>query len=270
MYDKDRPLRCFFAFAGYDSQALALERIKAAHPEFEYEIVGWSEIDKFAIQAHNALFPHAADKNYGDISAIDWSAVPDFDLFTMSSPCQDFSSAGRQRGGDEGSGTRSSLLWECTKAIELKRPKYVLFENVAAVASKKFVRGFNKWQERLNGFGYENFAQLLNSKDLGVPQNRPRLFMVSILHTDDEPTPTYIFPQPIKLKKRLIDVLERNVDEHYYLSDDRIRGMMKSTEKERDRGNGFGYKRIDLGGVSHTIETTMNRKTSTFIETDHV
>lgn len=110
-------IRVFTAFSGYDSQCLALERLKQNFPDFDYELVGWSEIDKYAIQAHNALFPQWADRNYGDISKIDWNEVPDFDLFTYSSPCQDFSNAGLQRGGEEGSGTRSSLLWECRRSF---------------------------------------------------------------------------------------------------------------------------------------------------------
>lgn len=88
-YNKEIPLRVFTAFSGYDSQCLALDRLKETFPEFEYELVGWSEIDKYAIQAHNALYPQWADRNYGDISKIDWNQVPDFDLFTYSSPCQD-------------------------------------------------------------------------------------------------------------------------------------------------------------------------------------
>lgn len=109
-YTKDNPLRCFFGFAGYDSQALAFNRLKEIDPEFDYTIVGWSEIDPYAIKAHNALFPEAADKNYGDICNINWDEVPDFDFMTYSSPCQDFSNAGKQAGGEKGSGTRSSLL----------------------------------------------------------------------------------------------------------------------------------------------------------------
>lgn len=103
-------LRVFTAFSSYDSQCLALDRLKANYPDFDYELVGWSEIDKYAIRAHNALHPQWADRNYGDISQIDWSQVPDFDLFTYPSPCQDFSNAGLQKGGEEGSGTRSSPL----------------------------------------------------------------------------------------------------------------------------------------------------------------
>ena len=86
-YKKNNPLRCFFAFEGYNSQGLALNRLKQNYPDFDWVCVGRSEIDKYAIQAADALFPEAKDKNHGDISKIDWNEVPDFDLFTMSSPC---------------------------------------------------------------------------------------------------------------------------------------------------------------------------------------
>ena len=89
-----KPIQIFTAFSGYDSQCMALDRIG-----LPYDLVGWSEIDKYAIAAHNAVYPQFAERNYGDISQIDWSQVPDFDLFTYSSPCQDFSVAGLQRGG---------------------------------------------------------------------------------------------------------------------------------------------------------------------------
>ena len=223
-------IRVFTSFSGYDSQCLALNRLAADNPQFSYELVGWSEIDRFAIQAHNALFPQWSDRNYGDISKIDWSQVPDFDLFTYSSPCQDFSNAGKQAGGEKGSGTRSSLLWECERAIAAKRPKYLLMENVAALVQSKFIRLFNRWQLTLESYGYKNFAQVLNAKHYGVPQNRERIFMVSIL---DE-SAHYEFPKPFPLTRRIKDVLETNVDERYYLKDARLEGLQTSTIKEKE------------------------------------
>lgn len=208
-------IRVFTAFSGYDSQCLALDRLAKAFPNFEYELVGWAEIDKYAIQAHKALYPQWADRNYGDISKVNWEEVPDFDLFTYSSPCQDFSSAGLQRGGTEGSGTRSSLLWECRRAILAKKPKYLLLENVAALVSQKFLPLFNKWQAELESYGYTNYAQVLNSKDYGVPQNRDRIFLVSI-HGEH---PKFYFPKSLPLENLLKDVLEEEVDEKYYISD---------------------------------------------------
>ena len=211
-YTKENPLRVFTAFSGYDSQCLALNRLG-----IDYDLVGWSEIDPAAIKAHNALFPQYEERNYGDISKIDWSQVPDFDLFTYSSPCTDFSNAGAQAGGEEGSGTRSSLLWECRKTILAKKPKYLLFENVKALVSEKFLYLFEKWCKELESYGYANYYQVLNSKDYGVPQSRERIFMVSILKTDDEPDPYYEFPRPVPLTKCVEDILEDNVPEKYYM-----------------------------------------------------
>lgn len=204
-------LRVFTAFSGYDSQCMALDRLG-----IDYELVGWSEIDKYAIMAHNAVYPQWAERNFGDISKIDWSQVADFDLFTYSSPCQDFSQAGKQAGGTQGSGTRSSLLWECERAIREKRPKYLVFENVAALISKKFIKLFIEWQLVLEGYGYSNFCKVMNAKDYGIPQNRERIFMVSILGEDAR----YTFPQPFKRKIELQDLLEPHVDGRYYIKDD--------------------------------------------------
>lgn len=205
-------IKVFTAFSGYDSQCLALNRLG-----IDYELVGWSEIDKYAIKAHDALFPQWAERNYGDISKVDWAQVPDFDLFTYSSPCQDFSQAGLQRGGVKGSGTRSSLLWECERAIIAKKPKYLLMENVAALVSQKFIKTFQQWMSLLDSYGYRNYAQVLNAKDYGVPQNRERIFLVSV-REDCEPE-QYYFPKAQKLTRLMKDVLEQNVDEKYYLSD---------------------------------------------------
>ena len=216
-----KQLKVFTAFSGYDSQCMALDRLG-----IDYDLVGWSEIDKYAIQAHNALYPQYAGRNYGDISKIDWAKVPDFDLFTYSFPCQDISAAGKQRGLAEGSGTRSSLLWECQKAIEAKHPKYMVMENVKALTQKKFLPYLNAWQDYLNGLGYSNFTKVLNAKDYGVPQNRERVFMVSVLAADE----MFYFPEPLKLETRLKDVLEGNVDEKYYLSDRMLKGFIKTSE----------------------------------------
>lgn len=194
-------LKVFTAFSGYDSQCMALDRMK-----INYELVGWSEIDKYAIMAHNAIYPQYKDRNFGDISKIDWENVPDFDLFTYSFPCTDISSAGQQKGLEEGSGTRSGLLWECKKAIELKRPKYLLMENVKALTQKKFLPYLHKWHSFLTEMGYTNFTQILNSKNFGVPQNRERVFMVSILGDA-----WFDFPKPFQSDKKLKDYMEKNI-----------------------------------------------------------
>ena len=220
-------LKVFTAFSGYDSQCMALDRLGIG-----YELVGWSEIDKYAIQAHNAVYPQYGERNYGDISKIDWANVPDFDLFTYSFPCQDISSTGKQGGLEEGSGTRSSLLWECRKAIEAKKPKYLLMENVKALTQKKFLPYLQKWMACLEGMGYSNHAKVLNAKDYGVPQNRERVFMVSVLGGGG-----YGFLKPFELKSRLSDVLEEDVDEKYYLSKKVIDTFIERNKINEDKGN---------------------------------
>lgn len=216
-------------------------------PNIDYELVGWSEIDKFAIKAHNALFLQWTDRNFGDISQIDWNQVPDFDLFTYSSPCQDFSNAGKMQGGEKGSGTRSSLLWECEKAIRAKMPKYLLFENVASILNKRNVHTFNSWLNVLSSIGYTNYWQILNAKDYGVPQSRKRVFCVSILNG----TQPYYFPKAQETDLRVKDILEDNVDESYYLSD-------KYLERFYKTGNvwkGMSGIVCDPEQLSHTITT---------------
>lgn len=224
-YTKDRSLRVFTAFSGYDSQCMALDRLKDAHPDFGYELVGWSEIDKQAITAHNLLFSQYADRNFGDISKIDWNEVPDFDLFTYSFPCTDLSVAGRQMGFTEGSGTRSALLWECRKAIDIKRPKYLLLENVKALVHKNNLPLFNKWLAELECFGYRNWWQVMNARDYGIPQNRERVFAVSVRKDCIGNYPYgYKFPKPRPLEKHLCDILQ-NEDEiaaNFYLREDEV------------------------------------------------
>lgn len=215
-------------FSGYDSQALALNRLG-----LPYDLAAWCEIDKHAITAHNALFPQWKDRNLGDVSQVDWaewhaSHPQPIDLLTYSSPCQDFSSAGLQRGGEEGSGTRSGLLWETERAVRELRPRHLVFENVGGLVSDKFIDLFNRWQARLNTYGYTNFQQLMNAKDYGVPQNRLRIFMVSILDCQR----AYYFPKPFKLERRLKDVLEQNVEERYYLKEEQVAKLVMSIDKK--------------------------------------
>ena len=234
-YNKDRPLKVATAFSGYDSQKMALERLHNAFPDFCFELVAWSEIDENAIAAHNAIFPEDKSKNLGDISKIDWAKAPDFDLFTYSFPCQDISAAGKQSGFEEGTGTRSSLLWECKKTIEAKKPRYLMMENVKALASAKFLPFLRQWQRWLHAQGYENFTQVLNACDYEVPQNRERVFMISILRTDNNPYPSYYFPKKLKLEKRIKHILEQNVDESYYLSQKALEYFCRAGQRFEDK-----------------------------------
>ena len=221
-YTKENPLRVVTLCSGYDSQLMAIRNLG-----IPYDCVGWSEIDKYAIMAHDAVFPEIADRNLGDMTKIDWSKVPDFDLLFYSTPCTDFSNAGKQAGGEEGSGTRSSILWFTRNAIIEKRPKYLVMENVKALTSEKFRPLFLKWCDELTGYGYTNFSQVLNAKDYGIPQNRERIFVVSILGDA-----WFTFPQPVELKLRLKDLLEDKVDKKYYLDQEKVEKFLETMPDE--------------------------------------
>lgn len=197
-YTTENPLKVFTTFSGYDSQCLALR--KAGIP---FDLIGWSEIEKRAITAHNALFPEYKDRNYGDICKIDWDNVPDFDLFTYSSPCQSFSIAGQRLGGEEGSGTKSSLLWECKKAIEIKKPKYLMLENVEMLVSQNFIHTFNKWVGFLASLGYTSYWKILNGNEYGIPQDRSRIFVVSVM----DPKTEFVFLKAKKLTSSVEDYM---------------------------------------------------------------
>lgn len=210
--------------SGYDSQLLALKRLKQKFPQFEYECIGWSDIDPNAIKAHNALFPELADKNLGDMTCIDWSKVEPFDLLTYSTPCQDVSLAGKRAGFEEGSETRSSIIWHTIDAIKVHHPKYLLGENVKGMVTGGNIGLYNKWKLLLESEGYSNFSRVLNAKDYGVPQNRERIFTISILGHDER----FYFPKPFKLETRLKDVLDDVVDPQFFLKGDRVKDVIKT------------------------------------------
>lgn len=218
-------IKVFTAFAGIDFQCQALDRLVKKYPTFNYDLVGWSEIDKYAIQIHNILYPQYKDRNFGDIQKIDWNKVPDFDCLTWSSPCQDWSLAGLQLGGAEGSGTRSSLIWCVKNAIKIKHPKYIVLENVKNLIGKTFRPYFDHWLQLLESYGYKNFWKVLNACDYGVPQSRERVFCVSILKTDSDPNPQFFFPKPIPLKECMADRLDKKgtVKEKYWLSEEAVK-----------------------------------------------
>ena len=264
-YNKERPLRVATLCSGYDSQCIAFERLKKNFPEFDYDLVFWSEFDpeskqqlekQPAVIAHNAIFPQWADRNLGDMTLIDWENVPDFDLVFGSTPCQSISQAGLQHGFVKDSGTRSSIIWNMHDCIRIKRPKYIVMENVAAILSGKFLPLLLLWCEEVEKMGYVNFMPpefetpwnggstrngTLNSKNYGVPQNRERWFMVSILRTEDEPDPKYYFPEPFPLDKRLKDVLEDKVDEKYYINDKLLDKIMSENAEVDDDDEQSSY-----------------------------
>ena len=170
-------LKVIELFAGVGSQTQALKK----EANIKHEVVAISEIDKYASRAYEIL--HGLVNNLGDIKKIERLPVADF--WTYSFPCTDISLAGRQKGFDKGSNTQSSLLWEVERLLNIANdndelPMYLLMENVKALVSKKFINDFEDWIKYLKSLGYKNFWKVLNAKDYGVPQNRERVFMISI------------------------------------------------------------------------------------------
>jgi len=182
--------------------------------------------------------------------------------------CQSISAAGLQHGFAEGSGTRSSIIWYVRDAVKEKRPKFLCLENVKAMVSRKFLPMFNLWQTELERLGYVNFAQVLNAKDYGVPQNRERIFLVSIYADELDALAgkvKYYFPKPLPLEKRLKDVLEDKVDEKYYLSDKMLEYFQ---QVNADESHNHKFKPTDGGGTASTVKAKDIDADSNFVMTE--
>lgn len=203
-------LKVIELFAGIGAQRKGLERAG-----IEHEVVAISEIDKYALKVYEALYGNTP--NLGDISKIE--KLPKADMWTYSFPCTDISLSGRMKGLEKGSGTHSSLLWEVQRLLEVSKandelPKYLLLENVKNLISKKFKPYFDEWCRYLESLGYKNFYKVLNGKNYNVPQNRERIFLLSIRNCNED----YVFPNEIPLTTKLGDLLEPNVADKYFLS----------------------------------------------------
>lgn len=212
-------IRLLELFGGIGACTQALKRLC-----FEVDVVDYVEIDKYAVKSYNAI--NGTDFVPQDITKWD-KDVGDVDVLMHGSPCQDFSLAGKQLGGDENSGTRSSLLFETIRIVEKVKPRVVVWENVKNVLSKKHIHNFRAYQDKLQSLGYTSFYKVLNAKDFGIPQNRERVFCISILDNDCY----YEFPNGFPLEKRLGDVLETEVDEKYYLSKKGVNYIFKRIGK---------------------------------------
>lgn len=247
-----KPIRLIELFAGIGSQAKALENLGVG---FEHYRI--CEFDKAAIKSYNAV--HGTDFQTSDITKIhaDDLGVVDTDkycyIMTYSFPCTDLSNAGKQEGMKRGSGTRSGLLWEVERLLKEmdERPQVLLMENVPQVISEKFIDDFREWLLFLESIGYKNKYQILNAKDYGIPQNRERCFMVS-WHGDYY----YDFPEPIPLKLRLKDMLEKSVGDGYYLKPERVAKLLMYAEQSDALGT-----QAPIGGTPGISCRVMTRNT---------
>lgn len=238
-------LRVIELFGGIGACSKAIERLG-----IPYEIADYVEIDKYAVKSFNAI--HGTNFEPQDIK--EWNKDIEADLIMHGSPCQDFSVAGKGAGGDKDSGTRSSLMYETLRIVEKIKPKYVIWENVKNLLSKKHIHNFEAYQEAMKELGYVNYYKVLNAKDYGIPQNRERVFTVSI--REDIAKANYFrsatavdifeFPEPFPLEKKLKDILDDEVDEKYYLSEDRLDVLTTGSDRPAET-NYVKVKR--LGGL---------------------
>jgi DNA (cytosine-5)-methyltransferase 1 len=209
-------------FSGIGAFEKALDRL-----EVDYELVGFSEIDKYATKSYCAIHDVPESMNFGDITKIDEKTLPkDIDLITYGFPCQDISLAGKQKGlfNEDGTQTRSGLFFEALRIIEETQPRVAIAENVKNLTSKKFSEQFRIVLDSLEQAGYNNYWKVLNSKDFGIPQNRERVFIVSIRKDID--TGCFRFPEGFPLELRLKDVLEDVVDEKYFIQRELTRKLV--------------------------------------------
>lgn len=234
-YKITKPVRLIELFAGIGSQLKSLKRLQKKY-RFKLESYRVVEFDKCAIASYNAI--NGTDFVPVDITKInaDDLGIENTDkyeyILTYSFPCQDLSLAGKRKGMKKNSGTRSGLLWEVERLLDEcgELPQILLMENVPQVISSNNMDDFRQWQLKLEKLGYTNYVSLLNAKDYGIPQNRNRCFMISFLGQY-----SYKFPKPFKLKTRLRDLLENEVDEKYYLNDSQIKKLGSSSYVQNQR-----------------------------------
>lgn len=203
-------------FSGIGSPEMAFKRLKDNGIINNYESVFFCEIDKYAVKSYCAIHGEPPNKNLGDITKINGADLPYCDIWIGGFPCQDISMAGIRRGFDFNSNTRSSLGWKMIQFLrEIKEPpKVVIFENVAAITNSKMRRTLNLFKEDLESLGYSLYDHVLTALDYGTPQNRERYFLVAI-----KGNYLYHFPDKIKLKLRLKDLLEKDIDPNLVLSE---------------------------------------------------
>jgi len=213
---KDKIIKVGTFFSGIGSPEKALQRLKDEEIIKDYKLEFFSEIDKDAIKSFCAIHNVDESLNLGSITEINGEDLPYCDLYVGGFPCQDISCAGKMKGFDFDSSTRSSLGWEMIRIIkEVKeKPRFVIFENVANITSKAFKNTLSLFKNDLEELGYTLYDQVLSAVDYGIPQTRKRYFLIAILNNEKE----YSFPKPIGCKRVFKDFLDDDVDEKYYLT----------------------------------------------------
>lgn len=219
-------------FSGIGAFRKALINLNIPH-----EIVGISEVDKFAIKSYQAMYGET--RNYGDISKVE--RLDYADLWTYGFPCQDISLAGDMKGIVKGE-TRSGLLHEVERLLGVAKeegtlPKFLIMENVKNLVSKKFIGDFQRWIDKLSDLGYSTYWEVLVASDYGIPQRRERVFAVSVRKDRG-----YSFPEPILLEKKFRDLLEEEVEEKYFLRKEMFEYFEKHSEEYKEKGLRFRFQ----------------------------
>ena len=213
-------------FSGIGAFEKALENIG-----IDYELVNYCEIDKFASKSYSLIHNVDESKNLKDVTKVDTSTLPnDIDLITYGFPCQDISIAGGQKGfkDEKGNTTRSGLFFEALRIIEGAKPKVAIAENIKAFTGKKFKSEFKTVLDSLNAAGYNLYWKVLNAKNYDVPQNRERVFIVSVRKDIDNFQ--FRFPAPKMLYRKIESLLEKNVSDYYDVTQP---SMLKRLEQGR-------------------------------------
>lgn len=226
-YKEERKMINYFSlFSGIGAFEKAMTNLN-----IPFNLVGFSEIDKYASKSYCAIHNVSESLNFGDITKIDETKLPKIDFITYGFPCQDISLAGHQKGlfNADGTKTRSGLFFDALRIIEHTQPMVAIAENVKNLIGKKFNAQFQVVLASLEAAGYNNYWAVLNAKDYGIPQNRERVFIVSIRKDCD--TGVFEFPEAYPLKLRLKDMLDVEVDEKFYLSDIQVQKLqLKSAD----------------------------------------
>lgn len=267
--------------------------------EKNWKLVNFCEFDKYATSSYCAIHNEDGSKNLGDITKVDETKLEPFNMICGGSPCQDFSVAGKQKGsvwtckdcGHEynpltvhwserdkcpccGSNniekTRSSLLVEYLRVIRANKPNFGMYENVKNIVGKQFKDTFKMFTDELDEYGYNVYWKVLNAKDYGIPQNRERVYLIFIKKELDNGKFTY--PEPFDNGMRLKDILEENVDEKFYISEDKVQKFIQTLHIDKsdeganapkfvgnvnrpDFGTGYAGGVWDTNNISPTLTT---------------
>lgn len=198
------------------------------------ECVFTSEWDKFAQETYQANF---GELPYGDITKIEPEEIPSFDMLLAGFPCQPFSQAGLKKGFED---TRGTLFFDIARIVKHHKPKVVFLENVRNLAGHDKGNTLKVIIGTLEELGYKVFHQILNAKDFGVPQNRARIYIVAF-----KDNVNFEFPKPPMLKTKVWDILDKEVDDKYTISDRLWAGHQRRKKEHIEKGNGFGYSLFD-------------------------